>query len=77
MCIFLTALCSQGQLIRVGAKHFNEGYILSEIISQLLESEGYSVERKYNLGGTLVCFEALNNNAIDIYPEYNWYSFFK
>ena len=71
MCIFLAALCSQGQLIRVGAKHFNEGYILSEIISQLLESEGYSVERKYNLGGTLVCFEALNNNAIDIYPEYS------
>lgn len=59
------------QSIRVGAKHFNEGYILSEIISQLLESEGYSVERKYNLGGTLVCFEALKNGAIDIYPEYS------
>ena len=58
------------QTIRVGAKHFNEGYILSEIISQLLESEGYKVERKFNLGGTLVCYEALINNEIDIYPEY-------
>ncbi len=65
------ALALQAQTIRVGAKHFNEGYILSEIISQLLESEGYTIERKYNLGGTLVCFEALKNNAIDIYPEYS------
>jgi osmoprotectant transport system permease protein len=59
------------QTIRVGAKHFNEGYILSEIISQMLESEGYKVERVYNLGGTLVCFDALKNGAIDIYPEYS------
>ncbi len=71
LCIFLSAFFTEGQSIRVGAKHFNEGYILSEIISQLLESEGYTVERKYNLGGTLVCFEALKNNAIDVYPEYS------
>lgn len=58
------------QTIRVGAKHFNEGYILSEIISQLLENEGYKVERKFNLGGTLVCYEALVNDAIEVYPEY-------
>jgi len=58
------------QTIRVGAKHFNESYILGEIISQLLESKGYKVERNFNLGGTLVCFESLKNNQIDIYPEY-------
>lgn len=67
---FLT-LAVQSQTIRVGAKHFNEGYILSEMIAQLLESEGYAVERKYNLGGTLVCYQALQNNEIDIYPEYS------
>jgi osmoprotectant transport system permease protein len=60
----------QQKIVRVGAKHFNEGYILSEIIAQLLEGSGYQVERNYNLGGTTVCFEALRNNAIDIYPEY-------
>lgn len=58
------------QTIRVGAKHFNESYILAEIISQLLESNGYKVERNFNLGGTLVCFESLKNNQIDVYPEY-------
>jgi osmoprotectant transport system permease protein len=69
VCLSANLLCAQ--TIRVGAKHFNEGYILSEIIAQLLESEKYTVDRKYNLGGTLVCFEALKNNAIDIYPEYS------
>lgn len=58
------------QTIRVGAKHFNEGYILSEMIAQILEEGGYSVERKFNLGGTMVSFEALRTGAIDIYPEY-------
>ena len=58
------------ETIRVGAKHFTEGYILSEILSQLLEDAGYKVDRKYNLGGTTVCFEALRNKAIDVYPEY-------
>jgi osmoprotectant transport system permease protein len=61
----------QAQPIRIGAKHFNEGYILSEITAQLLESNSYEVERTYNLGGTLVCFEALRNGAIDLYPEYS------
>ncbi len=65
------SLHTQAQTIRVGAKHFTEGYILSEIISQLLEANGLKVDRKYNLGGTLICFEALKNSDIDIYPEYS------
>lgn len=70
--IFLILLCSCStqRTIRVGAKHFNEGYILGEIVSQLLESHGYKVERNFNLGGTLICFDALKNHSIDIYPEY-------
>jgi len=63
-------LCRGQQVIRVGAKHFTEGYILGEIQAQLLESKGFKVERKFNLGGTLVCFEALKKGEIDVYPEY-------
>ena len=63
--IFLLVTSVSSQTIRVGSKHFNESYILGEIISQLLESHGYKVERKFNLGGTLVCFESLKNNQID------------
>jgi osmoprotectant transport system permease protein len=40
------------------------------MISQMLEAQGYKVERNFNLGGTLVCFESLKNNQIDVYPEY-------
>ena len=58
-------------VLRVGAKHFNEGYILSEMIAILLEDAGFEVERKFNLGGTAVTFEALRNGAVDIYPEYS------
>ena len=61
---------STGQTIRVGAKHFNESYILGEIFSQLLEANGYKVQRNFNLGGTLVCFESLREGQIDVYPEY-------
>ena len=59
-----------GQTYVVGAKHFNENYILAEMLSQLIEGEGFTVERKFNLGGTAVCFEALRGGGIDLYPEY-------
>jgi osmoprotectant transport system permease protein len=61
---------SQNKIV-VGAKHFNEGYILSEMIAQLLENKGFTVERKFNLGGTAISFEALKNAEIDVYPEYS------
>lgn len=68
----LLSLSFQGiaQTYRVGAKHFNESYILGEVMAQLIESEGYTVVRKFNLGGTAVCYEALRGNSIDLYPEY-------
>lgn len=69
MILFVPAGHAQ-EAIRVGAKHFNEGYILSEMISILLEDGGFRVQRTFNLGGTTVAFEALRNNAIDVYPEY-------
>lgn len=70
--LFLVLACGSinGQTIRVGAKHFNESYILGEIFSQLLEANGYNVQRNFNLGGTLVCFESLREGQIDVYPEY-------
>jgi osmoprotectant transport system permease protein len=56
--------------VRIGTKHFTEQWILGEIVAQLLESEGIVVERRFNLQGTLFCFEALKNGELDIYPEY-------
>ncbi len=68
--LLISCYTLSSQVVRVGAKHFNESYILGEIMSQLLEANGYKVERNFNLGGTLVCFESLTNNQIDVYPEY-------
>ena len=68
--LFLFMNIAHSQTLSVGAKAFNEGYILAEIQSQLLEDAGFTVESKFNLGGTLICFEALKNGEIDTYPEY-------
>jgi len=57
--------------IRIGGKNFNEGSLLAEIIAQLLEAHGFSISRRMNLGGTLICFTALENGEIDCYPEYS------
>ncbi len=54
----------------VGSKRFTESYILAEIMAQLLEAEGFRVERRLGLGGTMIAFEALRSGSIDLYPEY-------
>ena len=57
--------------IRIGCKIFGEQYILTEIYRMLIEGNtNFKVETKTGLGGTKICFDALTNNQIDIYPEY-------
>ncbi|NGQ93941.1 glycine/betaine ABC transporter substrate-binding protein [Brevibacillus sp. SYP-B805] len=72
--LLLTACASSGgsgkPKITVGSKNFTESLILGEMYSLALEQAGYQVERKLNLGGTMVAHEALKNGEIDMYPEY-------
>ncbi|HTO56992.1 MAG TPA: glycine betaine ABC transporter substrate-binding protein, partial [Pseudomonadales bacterium] len=57
--------------IVVGAKKFTEGAILGELMAQVLEQHaGAVVERRFNLAGTKVAFDALRTGAIDAYAEY-------
>ncbi len=57
--------------ITIGSKEFTEQIILGEMLAQLVESRtGVTVEKKFGLGGTMVCFNALKNGEIDLYPEY-------
>ena len=59
------------QTIKIGSKIFGEQYILAEIYRMLIEGyTDYKVETKTGLGGTKICFDALMNDAIDLYPEY-------
>ena len=63
-------IASENQPIRVASKNFAENYLLAEVIAQLLESQGLAVERAFGLGGTLICYQALLNDEIDLYVEY-------
>jgi osmoprotectant transport system substrate-binding protein len=57
--------------IRIGSKNFTEQVVLGEIIAQHLEHRLHQpVERRLNLGGTLLAHEALLHREIDLYPEY-------
>lgn len=57
--------------IVVGSKNFTEQVLLGEILAQHIERRlGLAVERKLNLGGTLLAHQALTSGAIDLYPEY-------
>jgi osmoprotectant transport system substrate-binding protein len=44
--------------------------VLAELYAQALEANGIKVERKLNLGGTLIAHKALEEKQIDFYPEY-------
>lgn len=70
LCVCSASWAQTKETITVGAKHFNEGYILGEMIAFVLEDAGYTVDRRFNLGGTAVAFEGLRKGAIDVYPEY-------
>ena len=63
--------CSRKDTITIGSKDFSENMILGEMFAQIIEANSdIKVNRKLNLGGTFVCFEAIKNGDIDIYPEY-------
>jgi osmoprotectant transport system substrate-binding protein len=67
----LAGCASRQPAIIVGSKNFTEQVILGEIIAAQIERRlGVPVERKLNLGGTLLAHEALVSGAIDVYPEY-------
>jgi osmoprotectant transport system substrate-binding protein len=67
----LAAGCSSGPRIVVGSKNFTEQVLLGEILAGQIERRtGIAVDRRLNLGGTLLAHEGLTTGAIDLYPEY-------
>lgn len=58
----------------VGSKDFTESALLAEILAQMLEARGVSVERRFELGGNLP-HEALIGGTLDLYPEYTGTSY--
>ena len=57
--------------LTIGSKFFTEQVILAELLAQHIEARtGIPVERKANLGGTLLVHKALLAGDIDLYVEY-------
>src|SRR5580765_6799773 len=55
----------------IGSKFFTEQVVLAELLAQHIEAKtGIPVERKTNLGGTLLVHKALEAGQLDLYVEY-------
>jgi osmoprotectant transport system substrate-binding protein len=72
----IAAACSSdegtidGPTITVGSANFSENALVAEIYAQALEAEGYSVERKLNVGSREIYAPALESGELDLIPEY-------
>src|SRR6266480_4664946 len=63
--------CSRGDRIVIGSKNFTESDLLGEIVAQqIARRTGLPVERRFHLGGTFVCHQAITSGQIDLYVEY-------
>ncbi len=70
--LLFVAGCSQGEdakTIKIVHKNYTEQRLMGQMLSVYLESQGYKTEVS-ELGGTMLCFNALKNGDADIYPEY-------
>jgi glycine betaine/choline ABC-type transport system substrate-binding protein len=55
----------------IGSKNFTEQVILGELLAQQIERKtNLAVDRRLNLGGTLICHQAITSGQLDLYVEY-------
>jgi len=60
-----------GRRIVIGSKNFTEQIVLAELLTQYIQSHtAITVEQRVNLGGTLICQQAIRSGEIDLYVEY-------
>jgi glycine betaine/choline ABC-type transport system substrate-binding protein len=65
--------CRRGRpnTVVAGSKNFTEQIILAELLAQQIEMHtALKVDRRLNLGGTLICHQALLAGQMDLYAEY-------
>jgi len=57
--------------VTIGSKPFTEQEVLGQMMAILIEcNSNLRVGRKLNLGGTMICFNALKAGDLDLYAEY-------
>jgi osmoprotectant transport system substrate-binding protein len=68
---FATSCHAPKPQIVIGSKFFTEQVVLAELLAQHIEARtGIHVERKTNLGGTLLVHKAMQAGQVDLYVEY-------
>ena len=68
---FFTSCGAPKAQIVIGSKFFTEQVVLAELLAQHIEARtGIHVERKTNLGGTLLVHKAMQAGQVDLYVEY-------
>src|ERR1700680_2958117 len=69
--VFASCHSAPRRRIVLGSKNFTEQIVLAEILAQHIRSHTtIEVEERVNLGGTLICHQAIRAGAIDLYVEY-------
>lgn len=62
---------ARSNTVVVGSKNFTEQIILAELLAQQIEAHtALRVDRRLNLGGTLICHRAMLAGQMDLYAEY-------
>jgi len=54
----------------VASKRFTESYVLAEIATRSLRTDGLPAEHRQGMGGTIILWEALRTGQIGVYAEY-------
>ena len=71
LCVTGCSRKKSAETVAVGSKNFTEQLILAEIMAQMIETHtDLHVLRRLNLGGTMICHNALTRGDIDLYAEY-------
>lgn len=72
--LVLIGACTTGgsskPTIKIGSDGFYEAQIVAEMYAQVLEANGFKVERNLGLGARKVTSPALESGQIDLKPEY-------
>ncbi|WP_144759373.1 ABC transporter substrate-binding protein [Curtobacterium sp. 9128] len=62
---------SDSKTIVVGSQQYYSNEIIAELYAQVLEKDGFKVQRNFNIGQREVYLPQLQKGAIDVMPEYS------
>ncbi len=67
----MMAGCSeQDNVVRIGTKNYTEQYLTGQMLSVIIEDKTDYETEVIEFGGTMLCFEALKSDEIELYAEF-------